>query len=47
MKKLILIQCAMEVEAEKIINKLENKTEINIQGYKFYEGNIYNTKIIL
>ena len=47
MKKLILIQCAMEVEAEKIINKLENKTEINIQGYKFYEGNIYDTKIIV
>ena len=31
MKKKILIQCAMEVEAEIIISNLENKKEVNIQ----------------
>ena len=47
MKKKILIQCAMEVEAEIIISNLENKKEVNIQGYKYYEGSMYNAKIII
>ena len=47
MKKKILIQCAMEVEAKNIISNLENKKEVIIQGYKYYEGSIYNTKIII
>ena len=44
---IILIQCAMEVEAEKIINKLENKKELTIQGYKYYEGTLNKRKTII
>lgn len=46
-KKIILIQAAMEVEAEFIISNLEEKKEVNIQGYSYYEGSMYNTKIII
>ena len=46
MKKPILIQCAMEIECQKIIANLNNKKEKNIQGYTFYEG-IYNNKDIV
>ena len=46
-EKSILIQAAMEIEIEKIIKELKNKKEIIIQGYKYYEGTIQESKIII
>ncbi len=46
-EKIILIQCAMEIECSKILDALRNKKKINIQGYKYYEGTLHNHKIII
>ena len=46
-EKILLIQVAMEVECNDILNILENKVEKVIQGYTFYEGILDNHKIII
>ena len=46
-EKIILIQTAMEVECNIILKKLNNIKETNILGYTFYEGELYNHKIII
>lgn len=46
-KRPILIQTAMKVECQKIINTLDNLQETEIQTYKFYEGTINNYPIIV
>ena len=46
-EKIILIQTAMEVECNIILKKLKNIKETNILGYTFYEGELYNHKIII
>jgi adenosylhomocysteine nucleosidase len=46
-EKIILIQVAMEVEGNKIIEKLESLKKINIQSYTFYEGILQNHKIVV
>ena len=46
-EKTILIQVAMEIEAEALQKKLINVQEKTIHGYKFYEGTINNYKIVI
>lgn len=46
-EKIILIQTAMEVESNIILKKIKNIKETNILGYTFYEGELYNQKIII
>ena len=47
MKKIILIQCAMKIECSKILEALKKKKEIDIQGYKYYEGTFQGRKIVI
>ena len=46
-EKVILIQGAMEIEVQCIINSLENKKFTKIAEYEFYEGRINNIKIVV
>ena len=46
-EKILLIQTAIEVECSIILKKLKILKEINILGYTFYEGELYNHKIII
>lgn len=46
-KKPILIQVAMEIECEKLLQKLENRKEKYLEGYKIYEGEIHNYPVII
>lgn len=45
--KVILIQGAMDIEVQYIINLLKNKRIIQIAEYEFYEGTINNIKIVV
>lgn len=45
--KTILIQGAFDMEIEYIINLLQDKKVIEINGYKFFIGNIDNIKVIV
>ena len=45
--KKILIQVAMEIEAKKIIESINNKEKINIQGYTFYKGTLEEKELII
>lgn len=45
--KVILIQGAVDIEVEYIINLLKEKKFTQIAGYEFYEGIINNIKIIV
>lgn len=45
-KKPILIQGAMEVEIEYLINQISNPKEI-IQGYEFYEGKVDGYPVVI
>lgn len=46
-KKPIVIMAAMEVEADFLIQKLENVTCKNVNQYKFYEGTIHDYPIVI
>lgn len=46
-KRPILIQGAMLIELKHILESLENKAEMDIQGYKFWKGNMYGKLIIV
>lgn len=46
-QKPILIQGAIDIEVNYLINILENKKEIEIGTYKFYEGYINNYPVIV
>lgn len=43
----ILIQGAMNIETEYLINNLEQKERKEVSGYEFYEGKIGKTKVII
>lgn len=43
----ILIQVAMEIECQEILNKINNLEKITINNYQFYKGNINNYPIII
>lgn len=43
----VLIQGAMDIEVQYIINLLKNKRLTQIAGYEFYEGTINNIKIVV
>lgn len=45
--KVILIQGAMDIEIQYIINLLKDKRLIQIAEYEFYEGTINNIKIVV
>lgn len=45
--KVILIQGAMDIEVQYIINLLKNKRLTQIAEYEFYEGTINNIKIVV
>ena len=47
MKRPILIQGAMKIELEIILEKISEKEEKEIDGYKFINGKINNYPIIL
>lgn len=47
MRNVILIQVAMEVECQEILKKINNLKEKNISGYKFYEGDILDYKVVV
>lgn len=43
----ILIQVAMKVECQELLNQMNNIIKKEIQGYQIYEGTIYNYPIII
>ena len=45
--KVILIQGAMNIEIEYLINQLKEKEKIAIAEYEFYKGTISNKTIII
>lgn len=45
--KTILIQGALDIELQYIINSLNNKRHIKISEYEFYEGTIDNIRIVV
>lgn len=45
--KVILIQGAMEIEIEYLLNELKNRKDRIIAGYEFYEGCINNIKVVI
>ena len=45
--KVILIQGAMDIEVQYIINLLKDRKLTQIAGYEFYEGTINNKKIVV
>lgn len=45
--KLILIQGAMQIEIEYLLNKMEDLEKTIIQGYEFYKGKIDNTLVVV
>lgn len=45
--KIILIQGAMDIEVQYIIDLLKDKKLIQIAEYEFYEGTINNIKIVV
>jgi adenosylhomocysteine nucleosidase len=45
--KPIIIQGAMSVEIEYLIQQLENREELDINGYQFYKGQIENYPVII
>lgn len=46
-KKPILIQVAMEVEAQVLLNKINNLEEFEIKGYKYYKGLFHDYPIVI
>lgn len=46
-KKTILIQGALDIELEYILNSLNNKRYVNISEYEFCEGTIDNIRIVV
>ena len=47
MEQPILIQGAMEVETNFLIDNLENKKSITHSGYQFYQGMIHNHRTVI
>lgn len=47
MKQPILIQVAMEVECRELLKQINNIKEIEIDGYKYYEGEFNNYPIVI
>lgn len=47
MQRPILIQVAMEIECEELLKKIDKLKEKTIKGYRFYEGEINNYKIVV
>ena len=45
--KVILIQGAMDIEVNSIIDSLKDKNLKKISDYEFYEGTINNTNIVV
>lgn len=45
--KPILIQVAMEVEAQELLKKIDNLEELEIRGYKFFKGTLMDYPIII
>lgn len=45
--KVILIQGAMDIEIEYLVNQLSNKQNRCIAGYEFYEGIINNVRVVI
>lgn len=45
--KIILIQGAMDIEIQYLVNKLENVKHTKISGYEFYEGIIHNKHVVI
>lgn len=45
--KVVLIQGAMDIEVQYMIDLLQDRKNIKILGYEFYEGTIKNIKVII
>lgn len=45
--KVILIQGAMDIEIEYLLNELKNRKDRTIAGYEFYEGSINNIEVVI